>query len=53
MNRRSFGDKLARELIRLGVKLVFIIAVLWFGFFVLPDILTAVFLDALDLPTTP
>ncbi len=39
--RSSFGDKLARELRRLVVTLVFVVAALWLGFFVLPDVLTA------------
>ncbi len=51
--RSSFGDKLARELRRLVVTLVFVVAALWLGFFVLPDVLTALFLDAMDLPPAP
>lgn len=38
---------------RLVVKLVFIVAALWLGLFVLPDILTAMFLDTMDLPQAP
>ena len=48
--RKSFGEKLTKELIRLAVTVVFLIVVGWFCFFVLPDLLTGMFMDNLDLP---
>jgi hypothetical protein len=51
--RKSFGEKLARELRWLPIALVFLLAIGWFCFFVLPDIITEIFRDALGLPTKP
>ena len=51
--RRDSGEKLAKELRGLVVSLVFIAAALWFGFFILPDMLTALFLDSMDPPPAP
>ena len=50
MNRRTgFGSKLRKEARVLIVRLVFLAAALWLGFFVFPDILAALFLDTMDL----
>ena len=51
--KRDLGEKLTKELRVLAVKLVFIAAALWLGIFVLPDILTALFLDSMDPPPVP
>ena len=45
--RKSFGDKLARELIRLAFALIFILLVITYGYTLLQDMLTGMFLDTL------
>jgi hypothetical protein len=45
--RRSRLDK---ELVRAGVVLMFILIALWLSLFVLPDVITRMFLDALNNP---
>lgn len=51
--RRNLGEKLTRELRVLAVSLVFIAAAVWFGIYVLPDMLAALFMDSMDLPPAP
>ncbi len=51
--KRDPREKVAKELRGLVVSLVFIAAALLFGFFVLPDMLTNLFMDPMDLPTAP
>jgi len=48
--RKSFWERLATELIWLPFTLAFLILAGWFCFFVLPDIITGLSLDQLNLP---
>ena len=46
--KRSFGEKVGRELMGLGPKLALIVFVFWFCITVLPDIITQMLLDQLN-----
>ncbi len=48
--RKSIWEKLATEPIWLPFTLAFILFLAWFCFFILPDIITGMFLDAIKNP---
>ena len=48
--KRTFGEKLTRELTIAGFKLALAVVAFWFCLSVLPDILYAMFMDTLATP---
>ena len=48
MRRRSFGERPKKELIGLGISLVFLVIAIWLALRVFPGIFTKMFQDAIN-----
>jgi hypothetical protein len=51
VRRRSFGERLKKELVGLGISLVFVLIVIWLALYVFPDLFTEMFQDAIKSAT--